>query len=74
MKDYWHPDCLRAMFDKITDHGSDMMVAQIVIPRNFNRMDVKTVNVIVKTNRQRFSMVCNLIHHRIDLKMFKTLH
>ena len=29
-------------------------------------MDVKTVNVIVKTNRQQFSMVCNLIHHRND--------
>ena len=37
-------------------------------------MDVKTVNVIVKTNRQQFSMVCNLIHHRNDIKMFKTLH
>ena len=38
MNDFWHPDCLRAMFDKSTDHDMcDMMVAQFVIPRNFNR-------------------------------------
>ena len=34
----------------------------------------KTVNVIVKkTNRQQFSMVCALMDHRNDVKMYKTL-
>ena len=35
-------------------------------------MNVKTVNVIEKTNWQQFSTVFILIDHRNDVQMFKT--
>ena len=67
------------MFDKRTDHGNDVMVAKFVSLRlvhlTFQKiskeMDVKlkTVNVIVKKNRQ----VSTVIDHGNDDKIFKTL-
>ena len=53
------------MFDKSTDHGIDVMVARFVLlflassifRETSTDIDVKTVNVILKTNRQQFSIV-----------------
>ena len=67
------------MFDKSTGHGNDVMVVQIsgvctIFQETYTEMDIKTANHLLfqKTNRQQFSMVCNLIDHR-NIKMFKTL-
>ena len=79
MHAYWS----RAMFDKSTGHGNNVMVAQFVFlflermifQETYTEMDIKTANHLLfqKTNRQQFSMVCTLIDHRNDIKMFKTL-
>ena len=71
------------MFDKSTGHGNNVMVAQFVFlflermifQETYTEMDIKTANHLLfqKTNRQQFSMVCTLIDHRNDIKMFKTL-
>ena len=71
------------MFDKSTGHGKNVMVAQFVFlflermifQETYTEMDIKTANHLLfqKTNRQQFSMVCTLIDHRNDIKMFKTL-
>ena len=72
---------LRAMFDKSTGHGNNVMVVQfvflehIIFQESYTEMDIKIANHLLfqKTNRQQFSMVCTLIDHRNDIKMFKTL-
>ena len=54
------------MFDRSTDHGIDVMVARFVLlflvstifRETSTEIDFKTVNVILKTNRQQFSIVC----------------
>ena len=54
------------MFDKRTDPGIDVMVARFLLlflassifRETSTEMDVKTVNAILKTNRQQFSIVC----------------
>ena len=71
------------MFDKSTGHGNNVMVAQFVFlflermifQQTYTEMDIKTANHLLfqKTNQQQFSMVCTLIDHRNDIKMFKTL-
>ena len=71
------------MFDKSTGYGNDVMVVQfvflflecIIFQKTYTEMDMKTANHLLfqKTNRQQFSMVCTLIDHRNDIKMFKTL-
>ena len=71
------------MFDKSTGHGNNVMVAQFVFlflermifQETYTEMDIKTANHLLfqKTNQQQFSMVCTLIDHRNDIKMFKTL-
>ena len=71
------------MFDKCTDHGNDVMVAKFVslclVHLTFQKiskeMDVKlkTVNVIVKKNRQQLFIVFTVIDHGNDNKIFKTL-
>ena len=71
------------MFDNSTGHGNNVMVAQFVFlflermifQETYTEMDIKTANHLLfqKTNRQQFSMVCTLIDHRNDIKMFKTL-
>ena len=79
MHAYW----LRAMFDKSTGHGNNVMVVQFVFlflermifQETYTEMDIKTANHLLfqKTNRQQFSMVCFFSDHRNDIKMFKTL-
>ena len=68
--------------DKSTDHGNDVMVAQFVFlflaraifRETSTEMDEKNCDCYCKkTNRQQFSIVCTLIDHRNDVKMFKTL-
>ena len=71
------------MFDKSTGHGNNVMVAQFVFlflermifQETYPEMDIKTANHLLFqiTNQQQFSMVCTLIDHRNDIKMFKTL-
>ena len=72
MSDFSRTDWWRAMFD--TDRGNDVMVGQFGffpvffssarLYEKFKRKWIPTVNVIVKTNWQQFSMICTLIDHR----------
>ena len=70
------------MFDKSTDHGNEVTVAQFVysfsrscdLPRNFNENACQNFQYYFKkTDRQQLFMVRTLIDHRNDFKMFKTL-
>ena len=49
-----------------------LFLSRAMYRETLTEMDVKTVNVIEKTNWQQFSMVFILINHRNDVKMFKT--
>lgn len=66
------------MADESKGHGSDAMVAQFVFVfvargifrENSIEVDVKTLNIIVKTNREQFSTVCTLVGYRNEVKVF----
>ena len=72
-------DWSRPIVDNSTDHGNEVMVAQLVFSfpqaifheKSTARWATKTVNVIVKTNGHQLSMVCTLLDHRNEVKMSK---
>ena len=68
--------CLKLCCGTTSRHN----IALAILRETSTEIDVKTFNDIVKknktnkqTNQQQFSMVCTLIDHRNDVKMFKTL-
>ena len=68
--------CLKLCCETTSRHN----IALTILRETSTKIDVKTFNDIVKknktnkqTNQQQFSMVCTLIDHRNDVKMFKTL-
>ena len=69
--------CLKLCCGTTSRHN----IALAILRETSTKIDVKTFNDIVKkknktnkqTNQKQFSMVCTLIDHRNDVKMFKTL-
>ena len=67
--------CLKLCCGTTSRHN----IALAILRETSTEIDVKTFNDIAKktkqtqTNQQQFSMVCTLIDHRNDVKMFKTL-